>query len=363
MAGGPRLGRLRRHLAAAALTAALTAALATSLVGCASDGPAPSAGSSTTTDATRPTTPGTAPGTTAGTTVATVAPAGTVAPAPTTTTAAPPATVPTTVAPPAGTPRPGGPIRPAHVDPILPGPCPETTGRVERLTFQSNVLAIDQPVQRYRVYTPPCYRYGATRYPVVYLFHGAQTDESQWDEVGIFATTDRLIAAGAIPPMVVVLPDGIWAMGTYVGTPPLFDRFMLGEVMPAIEQDYRTIPDRRARGIGGISRGGEWALLLGGRHPDLFASVAGNSPAVGPPSSPNSVLVPLYQAPGHAAQRRWLDVGESDGLIGPVTSLHQAWDAAGITHELHTAPGGHDRAYWGAQSEAYLRFFAAAFTT
>lgn len=266
----------------------------------------------------------------------------------------------TTTLPPAGTPRPGGPIRPPHAEVALRGACPETTGRVEALTFQSNVLAIDQPLQRYRIYTPACYRYGSTRYPTLYLFHGAQTDESQWDAVGIFAAADRLIAAGQIPPMIIVLPDGIWAMGSYVYTPSLFERFMLGEVMPTVEQDFRTLVDRRFRGIGGISRGGEWSLLLGARHPDVFAVVEGNSPAVGAPGSPNSVLVPLYQK--NKDQRIRLDVGESDSLLGPVTSLHQAFDAAGVVHEVHTAPGGHDRTYWGSQTEAYLLFFGRGWT-
>jgi len=193
----------------------------------------------------------------------------------------------------------------------------------------------------------------------VYLFHGAQTDESQWDDVGVFATADRLIAAGQIPPMIIVLPDGIWAMGSYQYTPSLFERFVLGEVMPLVEQDFRAAKDRRLRGIGGISRGGEWSMLLGARHPDVFSTVEGNSPAVGAPGSPNTELVPQYAR--NKGQRIRLDVGESDGLVGPVGNLHAAFDAAGVVHELHVAPGGHDRAYWSSQTEAYLRFFGAGF--
>jgi enterochelin esterase family protein len=223
------------------------------------------------------------------------------------------------------------------------------------------VLAINQPVQRYLVYTPRCYRYDtAARYPTLYLLHGAQTDETQWEQVGVFSTADRLIAAGAIAPMIIVLPDGIWAMGTYAGSPTLFDRFLVGEVLPAVDQDYRTIAAPAQRALGGISRGGEWAILEGGRHPDLFGEIGGHSPAVGPPGSPSSLLVTLYQSP--RTQRVWLDVGSSDSLVGPVTALHTAWDAAGVAHELHTSAGGHDRTYWASQTEAYLRFYAAPWT-
>jgi enterochelin esterase family protein len=260
--------------------------------------------------------------------------------------------------PPPGYPIPGGPVRakPAP-QPTLPGPCTEAVGHIDRLTFQSNVLAINQPVQHYRVYTPRCYRYDVTRYPVAYLFHGAQTDDSQWEDVGIFSTADRLIASGAIAPMIIVLPDAIWAMGTYEGEPPLFERLLLGELLPAIEEDYRTLADKAHRALGGISRGGEWAIIEGGRHPELFGAIGGHSPAVGLPSTPNSYLVPLYAK--SRGQHLWLDVGSGDALVGPVSVLHDGWQAAGVAHEYHSSPGGHDRTYWAEQSEAYLRFYSS----
>lgn len=283
----------------------------------------------------------------------------------TTTTTIPPSTETTvawatTTAPPAGTPLPGGPVRTPYVAPPAgSGACTETQGRTEHLTFQSNVLLVEQAVQRYRVYLPACYRWNTTTaYPVLYLMHGANADESQWDDLGAFTTADRLIAQGAIPPMIIVLVDGIWAMGTYEYEPPLMDRFMLGEVMPAIEQDFRTITTSEGRAIGGISRGGEWALILGGRHPDLFGAVGGHSPAAGD-LNPTSSFVARF-AGRSAGMRIWIDVGASDSLAGLVGALHQAFAGAGIAHEYRLSPGGHDRAYWASQVEAYLRFYASS---
>lgn len=260
---------------------------------------------------------------------------------------------------PAGTPLPGGPIRTTTIPPPPPaGPCPETTGTVTRGTFQSNVLQINQPQQHYRVYTPACYRWNpTTSYPVLYLLHGAQTDDKQWDELGLFPIADRLIASGEMPPTIIVLPDGIWAMGTYGLEPPLMERFVLGEVQPMIEQDYRTIKTRNGRAIGGISRGGEWSLIIGMRHPELFGAVGGHSPAVGPPGSPNNNLVPAFQKSVGQGQLLWLDVGSSDSLLGSVSNLDQGLDQAGVAHEFVVAPGGHDASYWNRQAESYLRFY------
>lgn len=237
--------------------------------------------------------------------------------------------------------------------------CPETSGTLVRDEINSAVIA-EQPVQRFLVYEPPCYgRDADRRYPVVYLFHGANVDETQWVDIGIAPAADRLISTGQIPPVLIVLPDIIWGMGTYTGDPPLFDRVLLDEVIPRVEERWRTIEDRAHRALGGISRGGEWALLTAGRHPEEFGAVGGHSPAVGPPSTPNSVLVPIVAA-GHP--RVWLDVGEQDSLLGSVSSFSAGLTAAGVPNEFRPAPGPHDRPYWASRLDDYLRFYSAGWS-
>jgi len=236
-------------------------------------------------------------------------------------------------------------------------PCTDTAGRVDTHEYHSGVMRIVKPDQGYLVYTPPCYDARPDRqYPTLYLLHGANTDEHQWTDIGLAETADRLIGDGEIPPVVIVLPDGLDGMGDYGGDPVPFDYFVLHEIVPMVETDYRTLPDGSHRAIGGISRGGEWALLVAARNPDAFASAGGHSPAVGPPSTPNPVLVPMLADKG---LRLWLDVGDSDGLAGLVASLHGALDAAGVDHQYEQGPGDHDRAYWGSHVADYLRWYTA----
>lgn len=236
--------------------------------------------------------------------------------------------------------------------------CGETHGRTTRFTFASKVFAPSpKPVQPYLVHTPPCYDPDqARRYPVIYLLHGAQTDETQWADVGVLDTADRLTAAGQIPPVILVLPDALHAMGDYGGATPPLDWFVLYELQPRVEQAFRTRTDAAHRAIGGISRGGEWALLIAGRHPDVFSTVGGHSPAVGVPTNPGPQLAGLLADRG---LRIWLDVGDRDSLASPVAALDQALTARGVDHETHVGDGGHDRAYWGAMTEAYLRWYTA----
>src|SRR6478736_7005132 len=63
--------------------------------------------------------------------------------------------------------------------------------------------------QQAEVYLPACYAADRSRrYPAVYLLHGGSADQTQWRDVGITTAADGLIAAGDLPPLVIVMPDG-----------------------------------------------------------------------------------------------------------------------------------------------------------
>ena len=233
-------------------------------------------------------------------------------------------------------------------------------GRVQHFTFNSSVMRYVHPVEGYNVYTPPCYgRDTNRRYPVIYLLHGANQDENEWVNNGTTNTATRLIDAGAIPPVIIVLADGMDAMGDYDAAPGQlqpFDFYLLYELKPRVQNGFRTLDHRAYRAIGGISRGGEWALLVAERHPDVFGAVGGHSPAIGVPTNPAASLAPLFSGKG---LRIWLDVGTSDSLYPNVSALDAALTGRGIVHDFHPGPGTHADPYWGNNAEAYLRWYTA----
>ncbi len=260
-------------------------------------------------------------------------------PPPTATTS--PTQAPTATPPPPPTPTPGATA------------CGETRGRIVPLSITSRALGKDQ---RYRVYLPPCYEQQThRRYPVIYLLHGAGHDDGYWDDVGVDEAADPLIAAGAIPPVLIVLPDGNRTFGTTRGDPPPFGAFLLRELIPHIDARYRTLADREHRAIGGISLGGAWALLLAARYPAAFGAVGGHSPAIGPLNGIN----PAPRAFADGNVRVYLDVGDRDSLKAPTARLDAALTALGWPHEFHVYPGRHVEAYWTSHLEEYLRFYAA----
>src|SRR5260221_4562442 len=150
----------------------------------------------------------------------------------------------------------------------LPWTCDQNNGRMTTLSLASTVY--NRPVTA-SVYLPPCYNGMSSAIPVIYLLHGANTDETQWPDVGVQSAADAMIAQGA-PPFVVVMPAGPYQNDID------YESFVLNDLIPGIEGRLRVSHDGTGRAIGGISLGGYWALKTAFEHPDLFAAVGGHSP-------------------------------------------------------------------------------------
>ena len=132
----------------------------------------------------------------------------------------------------------------------------------------------------YLIYLPPGYAtQPAQRYPVIYNLHGAGGNELH----GQLAA--EILHEGIVskrwPPMVMVMPNG--GKNTYYKDSA--DGILMGEttiireLIPHIDQSYRTIADRKGRAIEGFSMGGRGATRLALKYPEMFCSLfnqAGN---------------------------------------------------------------------------------------
>jgi S-formylglutathione hydrolase FrmB len=139
--------------------------------------------------------------------------------------------------------------------------------RLTELTLST--AALQQPTH-VRVLLPDGYGTSTKRYPVLYLLHGALADYRSWTDAG----NAEAITAGA--PLIVVMPDGgqggwytNW-LNRGAGGPPEWERFHIDELVPWIDDHYRTIAARDGRAMAGLSMGGFGAMSYAGRHPDLF---------------------------------------------------------------------------------------------
>jgi len=143
----------------------------------------------------------------------------------------------------------------------------------------------DPSVRILPVYLPPGYAQETRSYPTVYFlapFMGSgvmELNSNPFDET-LQTRLDRLIRAGQIPPMIVVLPDPMTRYGgaqflnsSAVGR---YSDYLL-EVVEWVDEHYRTKPTRDHRALMGKSSGGYGALMHAMRYPALFGLVADHS--------------------------------------------------------------------------------------
>ncbi len=133
------------------------------------------------------------------------------------------------------------------------------------------------------VVLPPSYRADPSRrFPVIYALHGYSIGAEQWiKEIRIPQVTEDAFAKG-VPEMIVVLPDSKTAHNGSVYSRSVttgdFETFISEDLVAYIDGHYRTIPDRKSRGLVGHSMGGYGATRIGMKHADVFGALYIMSP-------------------------------------------------------------------------------------
>jgi enterochelin esterase-like enzyme len=162
----------------------------------------------------------------------------------------------------------------------------------------------------FTVYLPDGYDVpNGIRYPSLYMLHGRGDTMSGWaQEAGAL---DELIASGAVPRLVVVMPDAPWSersgfyvdslftgSGTGVESGAAVETALTTELVPYIDSNYKTLDDRAARIVGGNSMGGAGAVRYALTYQDLFSAALALSPAAYVPSPPSESSTRRYGAYG-----------------------------------------------------------------
>lgn len=213
--------------------------------------------------------------------------------------------------------------------------------RLYALTFTTPALAGTTGV---RLLLPAGYgEHPDRRYPVLYLLNGSLGNQTDWTEKG----DAEALTAGL--PLIVVMPNGgnggyysnWWNFGA--GGPPEWETYHIDELVPWIDEHYRTIPIRGERAIAGLSMGGFGAFSYAARHPALLATAASFSGALDT-NDPQPTGQPDESA---------FDGGPPDATWGPyqteqiIWRAHDPWDLAenlrGLVLVMRTGngdPGG-----------------------
>lgn len=225
-------------------------------------------------------------------------------------------------------------------------------GKIDTLTYFSKVVGNDRNVV---VYTPPGFS-KEKKYPVLYLLHGIGGDEFEWLNGGHpEIILDNLYDKKNIEPMIVVMPNGR-AMKDDRAAGDLFEKIkieafatfekdLINDLIPFIENRYPVKAGREHRAIAGLSMGGGQSLNFGLGNLDVFTWIGAFSSA--PNTKEPEELLSTPEKANEQLKLLWLSCGDQDGLIRISNLTHEYLQANNVQHYYYIAPGGkHDFEVW-----------------
>jgi len=168
------------------------------------------------------------------------------------------------------------------------------SGTTVTLEHRSRVLA-DNPlgdphVRQLAVWLPPQYDGGAKaagrRFPVLYDlvgFTGSGMAHLNWKPFSenVAERAARLIQEQKMGPAILVFPDCFTRLGgnQYVNSPAIgrYADYLVREIVPFVDREFRTLAAREHRGCFGKSSGGYGAILHGMKYAKHWGAVASHS--------------------------------------------------------------------------------------
>ncbi len=148
---------------------------------------------------------------------------------------------------------------------------------LDSVSLQNNIID-NLPRKAIWVYLPPSYYTSEKAYPVVYYLHG------HGEGVGGYMNSnqtrfDEAFESDAKEFIFVEVQGDLYY---YVNSPVTgnWEDYIMDEVIPLVDDTYRTMKSSESRGICGFSMGGFGSLNLALRHPDIFGAVYSMSPGL-----------------------------------------------------------------------------------
>lgn len=236
--------------------------------------------------------------------------------------------------------------------PSFHDPQPVPHGDIRAQWYESRTLG---SLRRLSVYVPPGYeRDRSQRYPVLYLLHGANADDTAWHRLGrVNAILDNLLATGQSRPFLVVMPFGYGVPPSQPAAPGentrLFGKDLLDDLIPYVESTFRVAANRDSRALVGLSMGGGQALSIGLNHLDRFSYVGGFSSGLGAEAEfPNTYrsLIADPDAANATLKVLWIGCGTDDGAFNASQQFSAFLTRHKVTHTFRATPGAHTWMVW-----------------
>ena len=248
--------------------------------------------------------------------------------------------------------------------------------QIDTVKIYSEAMAKEIPAV---VITPDSYANNEQNYPVLYLLHGHSDSYAGW-----ITKAESVPGLADEHQMIVVCPDGGYD-GWYIDSPVnpkyQYETHVAEEVVNYMDGHYRTLQDKKARAITGLSMGGHGGLFLGIRHQDIFGAAGSMSGGVNLTYDVFQWGIAEYLGPYEENPSRWdslsvvnllnqiqpgnlvimIDCGIDDFFIEINRDLHRRLLEADIPHDYVERPGAHNWMYWDNAIKYQMLFFSEFF--
>ena len=234
-----------------------------------------------------------------------------------------------------------------------PENCVDLQGTVEEIDIPSALLGEEI---RVKIYLPLCYSSNLNvTYSTLYMLHGQMSQYDQWEKLGMFSQMDKLVEENRVEPFLIVLPDETKSnLDSYSSK---YGEALVNEVIPYIEKNYRVCTERSCRAIGGLSRGGNWAVHLGFMYPQTFVAVGAHSAPLFYGELSNLYRIALDPEALKDLPIFYLDVGDRDEDREDVLLFLSILEEFGLPHNFFEFLGYHDESYWRSHVQDYLLWY------
>lgn len=263
--------------------------------------------------------------------------------------------------------------------------------------FEDEVMysKILQQNVKFSICLPGSYYDSTNRFPVVYMLHGLGDNSYSWLEYGqvdMFAR--KAVNEGRIIPMIYVMPEGYKTY--YVND--FYKKFMyqdmfIKELIPYIDNKYRTRASKKYRATIGYSMGGFGALMLAAKNQDVFSVTVPLSISVRTDEQYMTEESPwwdeqwgrLFGGEGKQGKDRltnyykensplhffannksdlkiFIDNGDDEQTLASSNEeLHMLLRDKNVAHEFRVRNGGHEFSYWREAMYSGLNFISDVF--
>lgn len=218
-----------------------------------------------------------------------------------------------------------------------------------------------EPLQRSKqvwVYLPPDYQQSDKHYPVLYMLDGQdlfesmplpalekyidaqlaatlQHNERRYANWQIDVQLSRLFYQQKNSGLIVVglasndtnrsaeYSPWVWQAVTHPEG-QYFSEFIVDQLKPYIDSQYRTLPERRHTGIAGSSIGGLFALYTGLKYQTVFSKIAAFSPVLTPTVFGQALKSHIMQTGKIQPMSIYVDLGTAEPDFGPTEPVQRA---------------------------------------